>query len=125
MKLVIQRVKSAKVTCSGNTVGQIDKGLFILLGVGQQDKEEDVERVTEAARAVRDSRSRPGRRPAPSAPLVARARPGLRRLERAALGGHLPDPAGDGDRVGADRADSQGEAGCGCTRACGCAEVET
>ena len=47
MKLVIQRVKSAKVTCSGNTVGQIDKGLFILLGVGQQDKEEDVERVAE------------------------------------------------------------------------------
>ncbi|TSC90112.1 MAG: D-tyrosyl-tRNA(Tyr) deacylase [Microgenomates group bacterium Gr01-1014_5] len=37
MKLVIQRVKKAKVTSEGKTVGQIDRGLFILLGVGKQD----------------------------------------------------------------------------------------
>ncbi|MEK7526721.1 MAG: D-aminoacyl-tRNA deacylase [Patescibacteria group bacterium] len=37
MKLVIQRVKSASVSVSGETVGKIDKGLFILVGVGIGD----------------------------------------------------------------------------------------
>jgi D-aminoacyl-tRNA deacylase len=37
MKLVIQRVKKGKVTVSGEIVGAIDHGLFILVGVGQDD----------------------------------------------------------------------------------------
>lgn len=40
MKLVIQRVKEARVRTSGSVVGEIDKGLFVLLGVGQEDKPE-------------------------------------------------------------------------------------
>ncbi|OGY12034.1 MAG: D-tyrosyl-tRNA(Tyr) deacylase [Candidatus Blackburnbacteria bacterium RIFCSPLOWO2_01_FULL_41_27] len=37
MKLIIQRVKKAKVTSEGKTVGEIGSGLFVLLGVGKQD----------------------------------------------------------------------------------------
>lgn len=40
MRLVTQRVKSAKVTVNGKTVGQIGNGLFILIGVGIDDKVE-------------------------------------------------------------------------------------
>lgn len=40
MKLVIQRVKEARVKVKGNVVGEIEKGLFVLLGVGQEDKTE-------------------------------------------------------------------------------------
>lgn len=38
MKIVIQRVKSAKVSTGGKVVGKIGKGLFLLVGVGQSDK---------------------------------------------------------------------------------------
>jgi D-tyrosyl-tRNA(Tyr) deacylase len=37
MKLVIQRVKEARVTVAGQTVGHIKKGMLILLGVAQND----------------------------------------------------------------------------------------
>lgn len=37
MKVVIQRVSSASVSTAGNLVGQINKGLFLLVGVGQED----------------------------------------------------------------------------------------
>jgi D-aminoacyl-tRNA deacylase len=37
MKLVIQRVKSASVSVAGESVAKIDKGLFILVGVGVGD----------------------------------------------------------------------------------------
>jgi D-tyrosyl-tRNA(Tyr) deacylase len=43
MRVVIQRVQNAKVTVDQKTVGQIEKGLLILLGVGQQDTIDDIE----------------------------------------------------------------------------------
>ena len=43
MRVVIQRVKKAKVTVDQKIVGQIEKGFMILLGVGQQDTIEDIE----------------------------------------------------------------------------------
>lgn len=42
MRVVIQRVRSAKVEVSGKIVGQIQKGLLVLLGVEDQDREEDI-----------------------------------------------------------------------------------
>lgn len=43
MRAVIQRVKKASVKVSGETVGEIGKGLVILLGVGEGDTEKDAE----------------------------------------------------------------------------------
>ena len=39
MRAVIQRVKRAKVTVAGEITGEIEKGLLVLLGVGQDDDE--------------------------------------------------------------------------------------
>lgn len=49
MKLVVQRVKKAKVKriSDGQTVGEIGKGLFVLLGVKREDTEKDAETLAE------------------------------------------------------------------------------
>ncbi|MGJ7912257.1 D-aminoacyl-tRNA deacylase [Neobacillus sp. LXY-1] len=41
MRVVVQRSKSAKVTVNGEVVGEISKGLVLLVGVTHDDKEED------------------------------------------------------------------------------------
>ncbi|KLO21746.1 MULTISPECIES: D-aminoacyl-tRNA deacylase [unclassified Marinitoga] len=43
MRAVVQRVKKAHVDVEGETVGKIDKGILVLLGVGQNDDEKDIE----------------------------------------------------------------------------------
>jgi D-tyrosyl-tRNA(Tyr) deacylase len=43
MRAVIQRVSCASVKVEDNTVGQIDAGLLVLLGVGHDDDEADAE----------------------------------------------------------------------------------
>jgi D-tyrosyl-tRNA(Tyr) deacylase len=43
MRIVLQRVKSARVDVAGETTGSIGVGLVILLGVTQTDQEEDAE----------------------------------------------------------------------------------
>jgi len=53
MRLVIQRVNFGKVNVSGTTVGEIEKGLIILLGVGGQDTEKDVEFLVEKVSKLR------------------------------------------------------------------------
>lgn len=45
MKAVIQRVTQAQVQIEGNVVASIGKGFLILLGVGQDDSEEQVEKL--------------------------------------------------------------------------------
>ena len=40
MKLVVQRVKNARVDVDGKTVGSIEKGFLVLLGVTHTDKKE-------------------------------------------------------------------------------------
>ncbi len=41
MKAVLQRVSEARVTAGGEVLGEIGRGLVILLGVARGDKEED------------------------------------------------------------------------------------
>ncbi|WHH61793.1 D-aminoacyl-tRNA deacylase [Petroclostridium sp. X23] len=43
MRAVVQRVSQSKVAVQGNTTGQINKGLMILLGVGPADTQKDIE----------------------------------------------------------------------------------
>ncbi len=43
MRAVVQRVSRAKVTVDGRITGEIGMGLLVLLGVGQQDGDSDVQ----------------------------------------------------------------------------------
>ena len=45
MKLVVQRVKQAEVKVKGNSVGKIEKGFLILLGVTHEDAKENVDKL--------------------------------------------------------------------------------
>jgi D-tyrosyl-tRNA(Tyr) deacylase len=47
MRAVIQRVKRASVRVDGEIVGEIGKGLLVLLGVGQHDSDEDARYIAE------------------------------------------------------------------------------
>ncbi len=42
MRAVIQRVRRAKVSVGEKVVGEVGKGMVILLGIGKDDREEDV-----------------------------------------------------------------------------------
>ena len=42
MRAVVQRAKEARVVVEGKTVGQIDHGFVVLLGVTHDDTEEDI-----------------------------------------------------------------------------------
>ncbi len=43
MKVVVQRAKNASVAVNGKTVGQIDSGLMLLVGVTHLDQKKDAE----------------------------------------------------------------------------------
>lgn len=42
MRAVVQRVSSASVTVAGEVVGRIDAGFLVLLGIAQDDTQDDV-----------------------------------------------------------------------------------
>lgn len=47
MRVVIQRVKQAKIEVDGQITGEIGKGLLVYLGVGTGDSERDVEFIAD------------------------------------------------------------------------------
>jgi D-tyrosyl-tRNA(Tyr) deacylase len=47
MRAVVQRVTHGRVLVDGNIIGQIEKGLVILLGVGLEDNEKDISYLAE------------------------------------------------------------------------------
>ena len=53
MKLVIQRCENASVSVDGKTVGQIDRGFLVLLGIGQQDTEAECDRLAAKMTSLR------------------------------------------------------------------------
>jgi D-aminoacyl-tRNA deacylase len=53
MRAVVQRVSRAKVTINGSTSGEIGQGLLVLLGVGRQDTEADVNYMAEKVAGLR------------------------------------------------------------------------
>ena len=53
MKAVLQRVTQASVTIDGQVVGQIARGLLVLLGVEQGDTESDAQQLADKAVQLR------------------------------------------------------------------------
>lgn len=53
MRGVIQRVSRASVTVDGRITGQIERGLLVLLGVGQNDTESDAAYLAEKVCGLR------------------------------------------------------------------------
>ena len=43
MKIIIQRVTKAQVSIEGQIQGKINQGLLLLVGVGPEDQEEDLD----------------------------------------------------------------------------------
>ncbi|MGI8997050.1 MAG: D-aminoacyl-tRNA deacylase, partial [Pyrinomonadaceae bacterium] len=53
MRAVLQRVTRASVRVEGETIGRIDGGLVVLLGVAREDAREDVSYLAEKIAALR------------------------------------------------------------------------
>jgi D-tyrosyl-tRNA(Tyr) deacylase len=53
MRAVLQRVSRAKVTVAGEIVGSIERGLLVLLGVENDDTEEDARALAERTIGLR------------------------------------------------------------------------
>lgn len=45
MRFIIQRVQKASVNVSGNTVGKINKGFLVLIGVSKEDSKTEADRM--------------------------------------------------------------------------------
>ncbi|MBQ8589168.1 MAG: D-tyrosyl-tRNA(Tyr) deacylase [Firmicutes bacterium] len=53
MRAVVQRVVHADVSVAGETTGTIEKGLMVLLGVGESDTDKDAEYMAEKVCGLR------------------------------------------------------------------------
>ncbi|MBL7158143.1 MAG: D-tyrosyl-tRNA(Tyr) deacylase [Candidatus Omnitrophica bacterium] len=53
MRALIQRVKKANVSIGGGLISEIDKGLLIFIGVGKDDREEDIARLSKKVANLR------------------------------------------------------------------------
>ena len=53
MRAVVQRVTRARVTIDGETVGEIENGLVVLLGIARDDTKADVDYLAPKIAALR------------------------------------------------------------------------
>ncbi|WP_010586649.1 D-aminoacyl-tRNA deacylase [Schlesneria paludicola] len=53
MRAVVQRVSRAKVTVAGEVVGEIERGLLVLLGVSEDDTQDDASYLAEKIVSLR------------------------------------------------------------------------
>lgn len=60
MKVVIQRVKSASVAVDEKLISEIEKGFLILVGIGQDDTQKDVDYITRKILNLRIFKSEKG-----------------------------------------------------------------
>ena len=53
MKVIVQRVKTASVTCNGEVVSKIDQGFLVLVGLKQGDSFEEVKYIARKVAKLR------------------------------------------------------------------------
>lgn len=53
MRAVVQKVSRAKVSVDGQTIGQIEKGFLVLLGVYKEDTEKDLDYIYKKVTGLR------------------------------------------------------------------------
>lgn len=53
MRAVVQRVTEARVRVEGRVIGEIGRGLLVLLGIGKDDGAEDIRYITGKIRDIR------------------------------------------------------------------------
>ena len=53
MRCVVQRVTSASVTVDGETIGEIGKGMMVLIGVSEEDGPADLKYIAEKVKHLR------------------------------------------------------------------------
>ena len=53
MRAVVQRVRSASVRVDGESVGSIENGLLVFIGIGQDDVDHDVSYIADKLSALR------------------------------------------------------------------------
>jgi D-tyrosyl-tRNA(Tyr) deacylase len=53
VRAVVQRVSRARVTVNGDTIGEIGRGLLVLMGVGQDDTTSDADYLVEKVIGLR------------------------------------------------------------------------
>ena len=61
MRAVVQRVKSASVTVSGELISEIGTGLLIFLGISKSDQREDINYLTQKVAHLRIFRDKEGK----------------------------------------------------------------
>lgn len=53
MRVVIQRCKRAEVTVNGSSIGQIEQGLMLLVGITHEDTEQDAKYIADKVSGLR------------------------------------------------------------------------
>lgn len=53
MRVVVQRCKRAEVTAHNQTIGRIEKGLMLLVGITQEDTEQDAKYLADKVAGLR------------------------------------------------------------------------
>lgn len=53
MKIILQRVSEASVTVDGEIVGNINKGYVVLLGIGENDTKEQIDKMVDKIKNLR------------------------------------------------------------------------
>ncbi|MBX3394414.1 MAG: D-tyrosyl-tRNA(Tyr) deacylase [Phycisphaerae bacterium] len=61
MRAIVQRVSKARVTVAGELTGQIERGLLVYVGVGQDDVDADAEFIAGKIRFLRVFEDRDGK----------------------------------------------------------------
>ena len=53
MRAIVQRVSKASVSVDNKIVGKIDKGLLVLLGIGKEDDDKDLDYLVDKVLGLR------------------------------------------------------------------------